>query len=182
MSTLKFRFEKYSRNNTLLSIVMLLLGLALFIWPGKSLEVAASILGVALLVGAVVSFVSWYRDRHVVGAGYANLAIALLCLLAGLVMLIAPKGVVTLLPKLIGLAVVLNGILNLAQALEMKRRGIRWLTSLAMAALTIVGGLFLLFHAFNAMKVAVMVIGGIFIYNGASNLFIESRYRKAGRR
>ena len=93
MSTLKFRFEKYSRNNTLLSIVMLLLGLALFIWPGKSLEVAASILGVALLVGAVVSFVSWYRDRHVVGAGYANLAIALLCLLAGLVMLIAPKGV-----------------------------------------------------------------------------------------
>ena len=32
------------------------------------------------------------------------------------------------------------------------------------------------------MKVAVMVIGGIFIYNGASNLFIESRYRKAGRR
>ena len=179
---MNFRFEKYSRNNTLLSIVMLLLGLALFIWPGKSLEVAASILGVALLVGAVVSFVSWYRDRHVVGAGYANLAIALLCLLAGLGMLIAPKGVVTLLPKLIGLAVVLNGILNLAQALEMKRRGIKWLTSLAMAALTIVGGLFLLFHAFNAMKVAVMVIGGIFIYNGASNLFIESRYRKAGRR
>ena len=32
--------------------------------------------------------------------------------------------------------------------------------------------------AADAMKVAVMVIGGILIYNGASNLWIESRYRK----
>lgn len=179
---MKHRFEKFSRNNVPLSILMLVLGVLLFLWPGKTLELVARILGIALLVGAAVCFISWYRDRHVVGAGYSSLALALLCLLAGIIVLAAPRGIVSLLPKLIGIAVLLNGILNLAQAMEMRSlSGSRWTPALVMALLTIVAGLFLICFSFSAMKAAVMVIGGVFIYNGASNLFIEKRYRKAGR-
>ena len=182
MSSLKMRFEKFSKNNTLLSILMVVLGLVLFIWPGKTLELAARILGIALLIGAVVSGISWYRDRHKVNAGYASLAIALLCLIVGIIVLAAPRGIVTLLPKLIGIAIIVNGVINLAQALELRNVGnASWTSSMVMAVLTIIGGLFLLFFAFGAMKAAVMVIGGIFVYNGASNLWIESRYRKMGR-
>ena len=50
-----------------------------------------------------------------------------------------------------------------------------------MAALTVVAGLFLAFFSFGAMKAAVMVIGGVIVYTGVSNLLIESKYRKAGR-
>ena len=181
MGGLKFRFERFSRNNVLLSILMVVLGLVLFIWPGKTLALAARILGIALLVGAAVSGYSWYRDRHKVSAGYTTLAIAILCLVAGLIVLIAPKGVITLLPKLIGLAVLLNGVVNLAQALELRNGGQGWTSSMVMAVLTILLGLFLLVFAFSAMKAAVMVIGGAFVYNGVSNLWIESRYRKMGK-
>ena len=175
---IRYRFERFSKNNALLSAVMVVLGLVLFIWPGKSLELAAKILGVALLVGAVVSGISWYRDRQKVGADYTSLAIAIVCLLVGLVVLAAPRGFISMLPKLIGVAVLLNGILNLAQALDMRKRGGAWASPLVMAALTILAGLFLLLFAFGAMKAAVMVIGGVLVYNGASNLWIESRYRK----
>lgn len=175
---MKLRFEKYSRNNKLLSILMVVLGLALFIWPGKSLTLAARILGVGLLLGAAVSAFSWYRDRDKAGADYTTLAVAIVCLVVGVIVLVAPQGVISLLPKLIGVAIVVNGILNLAQALELRRmNGGNWLSALVMAVLTIVCGLFLIFFAFSAMKAAVMVIGGIFIYNGVSNLWIESRYR-----
>jgi len=44
-----------------------------------------------------------------------------------------------------------------------------------------VAGIFLLVFAFSAMKAAVMVIGGVFVYNGVSNLWIESRYKSMGR-
>ena len=182
MGGLKFRFEKFSRNNVLLSILMVVLGLVLFIWPGKTLALAARILGIALLVGAAVSGYSWYRDRHKVSAGYTTLAIAILCLVAGLIVLIAPKGVITLLPKLIGLAIIVNGVLNLAQAMELKNAGNpSWVSSVVMAALTILLGLFLLFFAFGVMNTAIMIIGGILVYNGVSNLWIESRYRKMGK-
>ena len=179
---IKHRFEKVSRNNVLLSIVMVVLGLALFFWPGKTLELAARILGIALLIGAAVSAISWYRGRHRAGADYTSLAIAIVCLIVGLIVLCAPRGIITLLPKLIGIAVLLNGALNLAQALEMRRMGgVSWTSPMVMAVLTMLLGLFLILFAFSAMKVAVMVIGGIFVYNGVSNLWIESRYRKMGK-
>ncbi len=179
----KLKFEKYTQNNTLMSIVMVLLGLLLFIWPGKTLELAAKILGVALLVGAAVSGYSWFRDRNKSGGSdYGTLALAIICLVAGIIVLVAPKGVVTLLPKLIGLAIIVNGVLNIAQALELKNAGnASWVSSIVMAALTILLGLFLLFFAFGVMKTAIMIIGGILVYNGASNLWIESRYRKMGK-
>jgi uncharacterized membrane protein HdeD (DUF308 family) len=179
---MKYRFQKFSKNNVLLSIVMIILGLLLIIWPGKTLEVAAKILGIALLVGGVISCFSWYRDRHVYGGDYTTLAIGILCLVAGLVVFIAPHGVITLLPKIIGVGIAVNGVLNLAQAMEMRKMGsANWIGPVIMAALTVVAGLFLVFFSFSAMKAAVMVIGGVIIYNGVSNLLIESGYRKAGR-
>ena len=48
---MKQRFERFSRNNVLLSVLMVVLGLLLIIWPGKTLEWAAKILGVAFLLG-----------------------------------------------------------------------------------------------------------------------------------
>ena len=172
-------FENLSKNNTLLSILMVLLGLVLLIWPGKTLTLAARILGIALLAGGVVSAVSWYKDRHKAGVSNVTLAIAIVCLALGVIVLAAPQGVVKLLPKLVGLAVLLNGVLNLAQALDQRRSGYsKWVASLVMAILTIIAGAYIFFHAFGLMKVAVMVIGIVFIYNGASNLWIESRYRK----
>ena len=182
MEKLKFKFEKYSKNNVLLSILMVVLGLLLFIWPGKTLTLAARILGIALLVGAAVSGYTWYRERTKPGANYTPLAIAILCLVGGLIVLIAPKGVVSLLPKLIGAFILVNGIINLAQALELRNVGqSNWTSSLVMAILTMLLGAFLVFFSFSVMKVAVMVIGGVFVYNGVSNLWIESRYKKMGR-
>ena len=37
---------------------------------------------------------------------------------------------------------------------------------------------FMIFFSFSAMKIAVMAIGGVCVYNGLSNLFIESKYKK----
>ena len=178
---MKQRFEKFSRNNVLLSVLMVVLGLLLIIWPGKTLEWAAKILGIAFMVGAGICGFSWFRDRHVNGGDYTTLAIGILCLIMGLVVFIAPKGVISLLPKIIGAAIVVNGVLNLAQAFDLRKKGgSDWVGPVVLAVLTIVAGLFLIFFAFGAMKVAVMVIGGIIAYYGVSNLLIERRYRKAG--
>lgn len=178
---MKQRFERFSRNNVLLSVLMVALGLLLIIWPGKTLEWAAKILGVAFMLGAVICCFSWFRDRHIHGGDYTTLAIGILCLVAGIVVFAAPHGVITLLPKIVGVAIAVNGVLNLAQALDLRKHGGSWLGPVIMAALTVVAGLFLAFFSFSAMKAAVMVIGGVIVYNGVSNLLIESKYRKAGR-
>ena len=177
---MSFRFERFSRNNAILSVLMVVTGLVLVIWPGKSLEVAMTVLGVALLIGAAGSAISWYRDRHVVGQGYVMLALAILCLVAGIVVLAAPRGLIALLPRLAGIAIIVNGIVNLAQALDLRRAGgIGWTTSLGIAVLTILGGIVVVSNAFGIAKSIAVILGAVLVYNGASNLWIESRYRKA---
>ena len=172
-------FEKLSKNNKLLSILMLALGLAMVIWPDKSLEWIGRILGIALLLGGAVSALSWYRDRHKLSTSAVTLAIAIVCLVLGVIVLAAPKGFLDLLPKLVGLAVALNGVLNIAQAMDQRRAGyVKWLVSLALGILTIIAGAIIFFNAFDIMRAAMVVIGIVMIYNGASNLWIESRYRK----
>ena len=179
MSGVNLRFGKFSKNNVALSILMVLLGILLFIWPGKTLQLAARILGIALLVGAVVSVISWYREKGKGTANYMTLVVAILCLAAGLIVLIAPKGVISLLPRLVGVFVLVNGVINLIQALSLRKAGTSsWTSSMVMAVLTLLLGAFMVFFAFSAMRVAVMVIGGVLVYNGVSNLWIESRCKK----
>ena len=166
------------RHGLLLSILMIVIGLVLVIWPGHVMTTALAILGVALLVGGVISIVSWYRGRgH--DAGFLTLAEGLLMAVAGIVVLSAPKFLISIVPVAVGIVVLINGVVNLAQALDQRREGYsRWTLSLALAVLTIILGLLVILNPFSTMEMLVMAIGVVIIYNGASNLWIESRYRK----
>ena len=82
----------------------------------------------------------------------------------------------------VGGLIALNGFFNLAQALDQRREQYtRWTASLAMAILTIVLGLLIVFNPFSTMEMLVVAIGIIIIYNGVSNLLIELGYRRMNR-
>ena len=175
---MKFKFRSADNHGLLLSILMIVIGLILVLWPGHVMTTAVTILGIALLAGGVISILSWYRGR-MKGASYATLAEGILLAVAGVVVLGSPRFLISIFPVFVGIVILINGIINLAQALDQKREGYaRWTVSLALAVLTIVLGLLITFNPFSTMEMLVMAIGFVIIYNGVSNLWIESRYKK----
>ena len=169
----------YSDDNrgVWLSVLMVIIGLVLVIWPGHVMTTAMKLLGAALLIGGGILIYSWYRGRD--RGDVLTLAEGLLLAAAGLFVLLAPKLLVSIIPFAVGGLVLLNGIVNLAQALDQKRRYYnRWMFSLAIAILTIVLGGLIMLNPFSTMEMLVVAIGVISIYNGVSNLFIEAGYRK----
>ena len=171
-------FNSSDRHGTALSILMIVIGIVLVLWPGHVMTTALKIIGVALLVGGVIAIVSWYRGR-MRDVSFLTLAEGLLLALCGIFVLAAPKLLISIVPVAVGIVVLLNGIINLAQALDQRREGYgRWSVSLALAVLTIVLGLLVVFNPFSTMEMLVMAIGIVIIYNGVSNLWIESRYRR----
>ena len=171
------RYDHDSRYNTLISILMIVLGLLLLFWPGHVMTTAVKIVGIALLVGGAITAFSWHRGRGA-GVGIVRLAEGILMAVGGLVLLFAPRLLISILPVLLGLFIIVNGGINLMQALDLRSQGYsRWGVSLALAALTILLGLLILFNPFSTMEMLVAAIGGIIFYNGISNLWIESRYR-----
>ena len=175
---MKKMFEGDGRRRVLLSVLMIVIGLVLILWPGHVMTTTLRVLGIALLIGGVICAVSWYRGR-MKGVGFLTLAEGILLAVVGIVLLSAPKVLVSIVPVAVGIVVAVNGVINLAQALDLKREGYdRWPGSLALAVLTIVLGLLVVFNPFSTMEMLVMALGIVILYNGVSNLWIESRYRK----
>lgn len=176
---MKKLLARWAKKGMLFSLLMVVVGAVLFIWPGHTLELATKLVGFGLLAAGVIAGVQWYRDRHVVGSGYVNLAAGILMVALGIVVLSAPGLIVSILPVCVGVLTLVNGVVNLAQALDLKRAGYaRWTVSFIMAVLTIVLGALIALNPFSTMEVLVMAIGIILIYNGLTNLWIGSRYRK----
>ena len=175
---MKKMFEGDKRRRVLFSILMIVIGLILVIWPGHVMTTTLRVLVIALLIGGVICGVSWYRGR-MKGVSFLTLAEGILLAIAGIVVLSAPKVLVSIVPVAVGIVVTVNGVINLAQALDLKREGYaRWPGSLALAVLTIVLGLLVVFNPFSTMEMLVVALGVVILYNGVSNLWIESRYRK----
>ena len=165
-------------HGVLLSILMIVIGLLLVIWPGHVMTTALTILGIALLAGGALLIYAWYSGRNR-SSSVITLAEGIAFAVAGLVVLIAPKFLISIVPFAVGALIALNGIFNLAQAFDQRREQYdRWTMSLAMAILTIVLGLLVMFNPFSTMEMLVVAIGVIIIYNGVSNLLIELGYRK----
>ena len=171
-------FYRADNHGVLLSILMIVIGLLLVLWPGHVMTTALTILGIALLVGGGLLIYSWYSGRGRSGS-VITLAEGIVMAVAGLFVLAAPKFLISVVPFIVGAFITLNGIFNLAQALDQRKAHYaRWIISLVMAILTIVLGLLVLFNPFSTMEVLVVAIGIIIIYNGVSNLLIEMGYRK----
>lgn len=164
-------------HRTMLSLLMIIIGLVLAFWPDHVMTTAMTILGIALLLGGGITLLSWYRTRKL-ASDPLRLAEGVVLAVAGLFVLLKPKFLISIIPFAVGAFVLLNGVLNLLQALDQRRKMYnRWQVSLTMAILTLVLGLLIMLNPFSTMQVLVVAIGIVCIYNGASNLFIDSGYR-----
>ena len=73
---------------------------------------------------------------------------------------------------MLGLFILVDGLLNLLRAFELRRLEYqRWGVSLALSLISLALGLVILFHPYLAAEALVMVIGGVFIYEGVSDIW-----------
>lgn len=170
----RFIPRKLQSSPAILSIVLIVLGLILAIWPRATLNIAVTVLAIGLLIGGVSSFLAWQRNKQsttpvdgVIGAAAA---------IGGLVLLIWPSLIINIIPTVLALAILFNGLVNLFKALDLKKVGHpSWPSSLVMAVITIVAAIFVFANpAFIANNI-VRVVGLVLIYNGLTSLFIATR-------
>ena len=90
----------------------------------------------------------------------------------GLLFLLRPVIVASVLPVILGLFIVVDGLVNLKRALELRRMlYLRWTVPLVLSAVSAVLGLVIVFQPFLAAEALVMLIGAVLIYEGLSDLW-----------
>ena len=108
------------------ALVFMLLGLALLLFPGLSSRIICYALGGLCLVWSVVKLIGYFsRDPYRLAFQF-DLALAVFCLILGLVLIFFSKAVLSFLPVIVGIYTVVSGVFKLQTAFEARRFGIGW--------------------------------------------------------
>lgn len=152
---LKKQFRLYQVERIVYAVLMALMGVLFIFVPAQSGDVLCMVAGIFLVVAGVVSM-GVYFARTVLFGG-VSLVFGMLLTLTGVLCLIHPAIVQSLLTVLIGLIVIVDGTGTFVNSIECAKVRIRgWFWLMLLALLTISLGAFVLFSDFST----VMYIAG----------------------
>ena len=171
--------KKIKANYTVSALVCVILGLVLLIWPGTTTQIVCMVLGAALfLYGlAQVLVYAFTKEKTILSQGMLILGIVFLVI--GAWILLKPDMIVKAVPMIVGALIVIHGLHNAAQAVDLKKSGYeKWWLALIFALLTVILGIVLICMPFTVVDTVVRLIGIFLIYDGVSDVWILSRVFK----
>ena len=162
------------QNRVAVSVVVLVLGIVLFGWPSLTLKIVCKTVGIALLLVAASNLRCYKKEQDINGTqmdGMLHLVIGIAAGIGGLFFLTKGESLIALLPTVAGIAIMINGFLNIRRALKTKEtEPDKWMKPMIMACAALVLGFVIFSNPFKTASLLVKVLGGVLIYNGLTNI------------
>ncbi len=161
------------------SVISIMLGLVLVIWPESVQEVIVYVIGVVVLMLGIGCLLAFIKLRAWTIGGVFDMFSGVVLLMLGVWMMSTPDDFSKTVLRMVGLFVLINGLMASGQTFSLRTATYaRWWLSLMFSVVTIILGLVVTINPTFAGNLVFRVIGAILIYNGASNIWISTRVRK----
>jgi uncharacterized membrane protein HdeD (DUF308 family) len=159
-------------KNILWAILTIAVGVVLIMFPGTAMDITIKIIGAILVVAGVTGVVLAIRGQ---GAYQVyTMGGAVVSIVGGVICLVQPGIIKSILPLIMGIVILMTGLLNIANAFSAKRAGAsKWLVSLILAIITVICGVVILLNLNGTADLLVCIIGVVFVYNGVSMLIMK---------
>ena len=139
----------------LTSIVILVIGIFLFIQPDTVIRMISIVLGILFLVPGITSLVDYFKENN-----SASLVVGIITILISLIMIIKTDLVASILPFILGIYFVVNGVSRLQYALELRKQGYSsFTTSLVFSILIMLCGILFIINPFEGALTLTKIIG-----------------------
>lgn len=163
--------KNFRKTFPISSVAFILVGLALLLWPEASLRVVCGLFGLVILMKGVGSIYSFLKAEVRGFFSYFGWLFGAAAVALGIFLLIRPQTVVSILPILVGLFVIMDGVMRVQSAFELRAEGYdHWWSLLILALVSVVLGAVMLWNPFGTVELLVMAIGVILMVEGALNL------------
>ena len=166
-----------------ISILSLLAGIALVIWPGASVITICYVVGsAAILVGAFRLAGYFSKDSYNLNFQF-DFAMGLVFLILGTVLIFHPGDTVAVLHFSVGILVLVDSVFKLQTALDAKHFGLKkWWVMLLCALLCAGLGLVLVILPFRTAEILVKVTGAALAVNSGENILTAGYTVKSKKR
>lgn len=161
----------FQKNLNWVSIGYLVVGVALIFWPAGLLQAVCYAVGGLVLIAGLSSIFSYLKTKNEMFSAKFMLVLGILVSGLGLFLLLQPKTVASILPLVVGLFVLVDGLGRLQTAWQVKKTGYEQWWKMALPSLfsALLGGIIVL-NPFGTAALMVQVVGLILAIEGIINL------------
>lgn len=153
------------------SLISFVLGLFLVLKPETSGNIISYILGACFIFYGIVHIVTYIIVKNENFYQY-DLAKGIITVSIGIFFILRPSFIISILPTILGFAILINGIFGIQSSINMLRADSKkWLAVFIPAIITIVLGMLILINPFKWAQMLLVIIGGCLIWNGVSNFW-----------
>lgn len=158
------QFQQYA---VLRSIIYIIAGILVIFYPQQFTKGIVYLIAGYVAILGLMNLFSTYRLKKETGYYGFEMIIGVLLLIAAIAILALARPLLTILTVFLGILIVLNGCLRIAQGFNLKKMDQSYLGWLFYGALLIGGGLLLMF---NAIASIMTLFGSLLIFMGISEI------------
>ena len=161
-------------NDFLAAVIGIAAGVLLVIFPQESLNVITYGIGIISLVYGVLRIISYFRNKSLSPFFAGELFLGIVLVAIGLFSFLNPGGIFAVLPIVLGILVLVEGISKLQRGLMLKNYGYqRWVAATVVAGCIIALGILLIFNPFNALVITMRVLGIVLAADGIAGRLLH---------
>lgn len=160
------KLNKYINISIVISILLMILGGVIFVYPTMTLKAFSYIVSIILILFGIYLIVEDYKFKKIWVLFDFSL-IGILCLLLGIILLIYPNILTTLIPIFLGIWFIISGIVKFRLTSLLSNSDFNgWLISLIMSILSVTCGILFIISPLNGAIALVSFIGVLlFVYS-----------------
>lgn len=162
MENFEVKIKKMNITSIIFSVLFILIGLFLIIKPEGAIHVVAYALGIMLLVWGIVSMIQFFSKKNSQNYLEFSFILGMLVFIFGIIILIKPDTIASIIPLLLGVWMISNGVTKLSYALTINKEN-NATASIIVSGLIVILGIFLIFNPFAGAKTITQIIGVLMI-------------------
>lgn len=160
--------------------VIIVFGLALLIWPGQTTGLILNFVGGILMAIGVFLIIRYYiRSRKAIVRNM-DLGFGITAAVLGLLVYLMKGFLLSVVPTIIGVALLVLGFLKLQTALDFRRTNVfRWQFQLIISIISMVMGFVILINPFGTALLMTRMIGAAILVEGVQDLLSLRTFKDA---
>jgi uncharacterized membrane protein HdeD (DUF308 family) len=155
------------------SILTLVVGVMLAIYPGNTLSLIGKVIGVALMIIGVSQVVIFFKNEKEDRVANTSFALGIILFAIGLYVFINDKSLTNVFTTIIGLLICIKSIYKIQLAISLKKYSSTWKYNLVSGLIVLSMGLIIIFYPIETASTILRVIGVILIVSSVYEI-IES--------
>lgn len=174
--------KKFRQDLILSSVAFIILGILIFFFSEHVSDFAGYITGAFLISFGVRRIIEYIKQYSTYGSNIFSLTVGVILLFVGIFIVITPKILENFIFALLGSVIIVNGIINLLQAVEIKQSGSPDFSILMIISILVICvGIFVVFNSGAVSDAIIKIVGILFVFIGSSilwaALYVKKKYK-----